>query len=785
VGLAGNVRSLKADLADFDRALPHRLRTIPADRLSRERARIVDDVIGQLSAPFAEEGSLALLATGGFGRLELTPASDVDLLLVHGSDSGRIEEAVTAVLYPLWDAGLNVSHAVRTTDECEAEAAGRLESLTAMASARVIAGDRELGAEACLRALQVARRDPLGFVKALSDSRVEREARFGHVDRLLEPDLKESLGGLRDVHLSGWLTWAMPAADRTSPVPPWSLLDVRLALHVANGGASNRLLAEHQDRVSRLLGIKDEPGWEARDALMRDVAVRGRDIDRHAERLLDEMRARLEGSHSSASGRTNAAAAHPPAPGARWSPSFLESFLGGLRNGRPLDRAFHEWDDFRAALPEWDRVRGRPQRDPYHRYPVDVHLMATTVEAARLLNEPDEPFAGQAAAAVSDRDGLLLGALLHDIGKIGEGSHIPAGVRVAGQVLDRAGVGGRRREDVLFLVGEHLLLSDSATRRNVNDEDLVLRIAGRIRTAERLGMLYLLTVADAHATGPGACTPWRMNLIRDLVSKVSQVIERGHVDVGRAQRLERAEASVRDALRARPAEEVEVFLQSVPSAYLLSVSPGDVPVHFQLMSERPRPDEARIDVRPGQAEGTHVLTVVALDRLGLLADIAGALSASGLSILAARAFTSERGVALDEFEVLGAFERHVPAERWDRFQRALDGAMRGANLEQRLRSIRSHYRRPPAGIAVRIRIDQESSDFFTVVEVEGPDRIGLLFDLGRTFARLGVDVHLAKVATYGPRVVDVFYVTDEEGERIEDRELLTELIRGLASAASG
>jgi [protein-PII] uridylyltransferase len=596
---------------------------------------------------------------------------------------------------------------------------------------------------------------------------------------------------MRD-EIDGWPPSPEVARARrgADSLPPESVSDVRLALHAVNGATSNRLLAEHHDPVARALRMTDQPGWEARDLLLSWVASAGSGVDGSAERLLDRIQAQLEDDHPPSIRPAGAAAAAfargtPPEPDAAWSPLYLQAFLALLKDGPLVEGIFRgARASLLQSLPEWRVVMGRPQRDPYHRYPVDVHLMETVKEAGILLSDPEEPFAGQAAAAVHDSEALLLGALLHDIGKVGTGSHVPVGVEIAARALERMGVKGGRREDVLFLVADHLLLSDSATRRNIDDEDLVVRVASRIRTPERLGMLYLLTVADAKATGPSACTPWRMNLIRDLVSKVSLVLERGQLDSGRVHRLEAREASVRRALADRSPEDVETFLQSVPTAYLLSVRPEEAAIHLDLMKDRPRRDEVRVNIREGPAPGAWVVTVVALDRVGLLADVAGALSVSGLSIRAAHAVTSERGIALDEFEVRGAFEPEPGSDRWDRFRAALEGAVKGEDLEQKLRSVRSHYHRPTASIPVRVRIDQEGSNFHTVVEVEGSDRIGLLSDLARAFARVGVDVRTAKVATYGPRVVDVFYVTDEAGEKLKEAPQFEALERALREAAS-
>jgi len=697
-----------------------------------------------------------------------------------------VEEAVTAVLYPLWDAGLRASHVVRMPEECEAEAGRRLESLTAMATARVIGGDREIADEACTGCLQVARRQGDDFVRALRASRAGRERRFGRLAHLLEPDLKESLGGIRDRQLGAWIRWVFSEADRHEPPQSVSLTGVRLALHTVNGGSSNRLLADHHATVAAGIGLKDQPGWEARDLLMRDVAEAGRALDRWAERFLDEVSPTDEFGRTSGNPRIEEILVETGGSpsGGRWSTELLEAFMSLLRTGDAIGGFLDEPDaQMIRKWPEWQDVRGRPQRDPYHRYPVDVHLVTTASETVRLLGGSEEPFAAQAAEAVTDPDALLLGALLHDIGKVGRGSHVPLGVEIAGRTLDRMGIGGPQRDDVLFLVGEHLLLSDTATRRNIEEEDLAVRIADRVGTQERLAMLYLLTLADAKATGPSACTPWRLALIRELVSKVSAAMQRSPAGGATIGRVERAEERVKAALGDRPAERVEAFIQSFPSAYLMWVNAADVGAHFDLMESSLGPNEIRSQVRPGRTQGGHLVTVVARDRLGLLSDVAGALAVSGLTIMAAQAFTSDRGLALDEFDVRGAFEPVVEEQRWERFRSILRGSLDGSVLAERLRSLRAHYPAPAAAVPVHVGIDQSSSQSSTVVEVEASDRIGLLFDLTRALASLGIDVHLAKVATYGARVVDVFYVTDEEGQKIEDRDRLTELERALVQAA--
>jgi [protein-PII] uridylyltransferase len=417
---------------------------------------------------------------------------------------------------------------------------------------------------------------------------------------------------------------------------------------------------------------------------------------------------------------------------------------------------------------------------------VDVHLLQALAGMARLLEGGDraEPMVAEAAAAVEDHDALLLGALLHDIGKSGDGSHVPIGARMARAALERMTLPEHTRDLALFLVSEHLLLSDTATRRDLEDDDLVLDVAARIGTPERLAALYLLTVADAGATGPAAWTPWRATLIRELVAKVQRVMERGVMGAETAERLtERADA-LRELLAGVEPAEVDRFLLRMPRSYFLTMPLDRIVEHYPLVAAPIGVTEVRTLAGPGSRPGTYGVTVVAADRPGLLSWIAGALSLAGLSILTAQVFTTEDGAAVDVFEVEGVFEPEVGEERWREFRNVLRRAIEGRlSLEYRVEEKRRHYPPPRLQTPVEVTIDNAASDFFTVVEVGAPDRIGLLFDVTSALAELHLDVHLAKVATYAGRVVDVFYVRDELGRKVEELQQTEEIRRALTARA--
>jgi [protein-PII] uridylyltransferase len=385
-----------------------------------------------------------------------------------------------------------------------------------------------------------------------------------------------------------------------------------------------------------------------------------------------------------------------------------------------------------------------------------------------------------ASATVSDRDALRLGALLHDIGKTGGGHHVEVGASVAEETLAHMGVSGPTAELVGFLVREHLLLSDTATRRDLDDERLIVDVADRVGDPERLAALHLLTIADAEATGPLAWTPWRAALVRELVVKVRHVLERDDVGSDTAERLSARAEEIRRALADADPETVERFLLRMPRGYVLTVPIERVAIHQRLLGPPVGAHEVRTHTAEGSRAAAYELAVVAADRPGLLSMIAGALSLAGLSILTAQVFTTEDGVAVDLFEVEGAFEAEVGEERWREFRTTLRKAIEGRlSLDHRVRQKRRHYPGPRTEVPVRVEVDNEASDFFTVIEVGAPDRLGLLFDITRTFAELQLDVHLAKVATFGERVVDAFYVRDDLGRRVDDSERVYELQEAL------
>jgi [protein-PII] uridylyltransferase len=342
------------------------------------------------------------------------------------------------------------------------------------------------------------------------------------------------------------------------------------------------------------------------------------------------------------------------------------------------------------------------------------------------------------------------------------------------------GVDDATRDLATFMVAEHLLLPDTATRRDLSDENLILDVAATIATPDRLAALVLLARADAEATGPPAWTPWRQALIRELVSKVRHVLERGEMGSELAGRLAERVGRVRDLLEGEPDADVDRFVLRMPRGYFLAVEPAQAARHYRTIAPPLGTTEVRSASAPGSRPGSFEVLVVAPDRPGLLSWIAGALAVGGISILTAQVFTTEDRVAIDLFEVEGAFDPDITEARWREFRSTLRRTIEGSiSLERRVEEKRRHYPAPKVRTPITVVADNDASDFSTVIEVGAPDRIGLLHDITRTFADLQLDVHVAKVATFDGRVVDAFYVRDGLGRKLVDGAQLAEVERAL------
>jgi len=764
--------------------------------LVRSLAAAVDAAVAALWAEIVgDRRGLALVALGGYGRGELSPYSDLDLMVLHRGAKSAPESA-KGVFYRLWDAGFEVGHAVRSVAECIKLARVNFEAETSFLEARCVAGDGGLFEEFSSAALRFTRKRGAAFVDDARAAVEARHAKDGNASCLLEPNLKEGAGGLRDLHTVRWLELVFGEAPVEEGERQGELLHrTRNHLHYFANRRQDVLLLHVQEPTAQSLGWTDEEGWSAWDAFMRDVyrvtrAIEGRvgEAFTRLESLSSRKRQRKPAAGSDAREMIGLMRAAAREPGVNWTDEMRLAFFGLLSAGGA--EALKECDQggvLSRYLPEWELIRYRPQHNVYHRFTVDIHAYQTAAHLARMPQSEQEPIAARVSSDVRDRDLLLLAGLLHDLGKGSPGDHSETGERLAKEIAARAGFDRHRTETLAWLVRHHLILVDTATRRDTGDENLVVETAAQVADPERLRMLYALTVADGIGTGPTAWTPWKSTLVAELFNRMLHVLERGELasrDANELVRLRKAE--LRRALERHPPEEVDAHIRGMSRAYFLAFPTSILIRHYPLLAARLPTGEIRTHVAATDERGLYELTLVAADRPGLFSTVAGALSLNGINVVSAQIHTRSDGAALEVFRLTGALDPVLDEERWVRVFDHVRAALRDQlPLGSLLVEKRREYARRPSKTRPsepRVVVDNHASDFYTVVEVHAVDRIGLLYDVTRALSSLGLDIHLAKVATYGEDVVDVFYAWDVDGQKVTDGSRIEEVERRLADA---
>ena len=758
-----SVAAIRAQLAADD--------SLAGRELCRTWSGEVDGWLAELFQAAAEPhtGGLALVAVGGYGRGELSLQSDIDVVLLHGGrdDIGALADRIW---YPIWDQGLKLGHSVRTVKEALALAADDLDTATSLLDVRHLAGDRALSDELAAKATLQWRKRAKRWLSVMADRVRARHERAGEVAFLLEPELKEGRGGLRDVH---GLRWAQAAQSilwetdhETLDAAYDLLLGVRVELHRQAGRPGDRLLLQDQDAVAAALGyehpddmMREVSGaartiaWTSDDAWARIESSLGGPLGRvRRERSIGPgLRLRdgevhltddadvagdpaiaLRAAAAAAGRKTQLAraslarvAAESPVPPAPWPGEVRAALVELLLAGPPailLLEALDQQGVWERYLPEWPTVRSKPQRNAYHRFTVDRHLWEAAAQAAALSGRVRRP------------DLLVLGALLHDIGKGQPGDHTDVGVRMLAEIGPRMGLDEHDVGVLVALCRHHLLLPDVATRRDLDDPATIGAVADAVGSGEVLELLAALTEADSVATGPAAWSDWKATLVRQLVTKVGRAL---------GGEIERVEPS---------------FPTEAQRALLAAGEP-------RIVTEGDR------------------LTVVAPDRHGLFSRVAGVLSLHGLDVVDAAA-TTEGGSALQVFRVQSSFG---PTFSWDRVVADLERGLAGqlairARLADRARTYGHRRALSPGTPEPEVRFDLDATGEATVVEVHAPDGVGVLYRITQALADLDLDIVSAKVQTLGPQVVDSFYVRGRDGPKVTDPAVLGEIERALVHA---
>jgi [protein-PII] uridylyltransferase len=761
----------------------------------RTRDGEVTAAVVMAAGQFLDPERVALLAVGGYGRGDLFPYSDIDLLiLVDQPETAQdVKESIGSLLRVLWDSSLCPSHSVHTVEECcQLDATNPELTISLLTQRRLWGSERLYGAlSAKLPAfLRAQRKNLTGHLLRLTE---QRHVRFADTIYHLEPDIKEAPGGLRDLHFAEWLEklgsgGPGPAAEGL-PEARRFLARLRLGLHLRAGRNDNRLTFDAQDdlfadpsgamrdyyRHARLVArqcqlamrsaeqpssgmIRSFLDWRSRlsnaeftvsedQVLLRSPHALSGDpplamrlmqfVARHGVSLAPDTERRLEEAASRAEFRVPEISL--------WRD--LSELLNLPHAARAL-RVMHQSGLLRRILPEWTRIECLVTRDFYHRYTVDEHTLVTLESLEYLATSKDDPRAAMRGllSECPDQHLLRLSLILHDIGKGGgTGNHELESTRLTAEILGRLGVSAQERETVLFLVENHIVLSSIISGRDLHDAETVRGAAHQIGTIERLQMLTLLTYADISAVNPTAMTPWRLTQLwsayRSLYAELTRELD--------AERI--APAAAADPGQA-------AFLDGFPTRYLKVHSAEEVDRHFRLslkLGDKP------VAVNLEAGEGSWDLTVVTRDRPHLFADLAGTLASFGMNILRAEAFGNREGLVLDILVFEDPLRRLElnPDEVGD-LRRLVERVVLGQeDVEKRLAGRRLKRSGKPRGVRPHVGFNDEASARSTLLEVVAEDRPGLLHDLAHSISRAGCSIEVVLVNTEASRAIDVFYLT--------------------------
>ncbi len=856
----------------------------PAARTAfeQEHAALVDaflvERLGEIAPDIVTKGgAFAIVAVGGYGRRELCPHSDVDLLILSEKEIPAMALDLAQPLFlALWDQGCDLGHGFRTIKDCLDLAARDFQVLASLLDLRHVAGERSV-CDALRRKLEskVLAKKRNKFLIWLKEMQEQRTRRFGDASARLEPQLKDGIGGLRDYHRMLWLAHFLDsgaqadcprdavALERLRPLFPDAgdfeefrqdvrfIFATRNQLHLQSGRKNDVLHQNVQPAVAEALGFRDTDRARAVEAFlgrlhraMASVKALSRSFWKsHAGVLLEDdaihapqevapgvelvpggLRlsegvevsplicldlfnhcAQLNAPLEWGARRTVRAVLHQAAEAGR-SPAGWEAFVDILSSGNAamaleqmLETGFLD-----AFFPPFGAVRDLVQFDAYHTHPVGWHTIVVIRELESLHRlESESPRLRHLAelwAELENRHVLLLAALFHDLGK-GGAAHEEISAKLAEQELALRGVPREEVETVASLVRNHLLLPATATRSDLGDEAVVMRCANTVGSIARLRMLYLLTYADCRATGPKAWNDWTARLVAELYHKVLHMLEEGALMGARAARtIMKTRDDVRGLAKVAVCEleqgEVEVWLQEMPPQYTLRVAARDIIRHLKLAyelqrslrEEKRRLGEGRagrglvaLDARPQPDSDIWELAVAAKRQTGLFCAIAGVLSLHDLNIYSADAFNWGDGTSVALFQVSAPLDPLYAEELWPRIRGSLKFAMTGKlSLDYRLAQKRSSVLRSPRGKGgIQVNVDNESTDFYTVIEVLAWDRLGLLYEIASCLNSLLVEVHMAKVATLGDQVADYFYVRDMDGQKLEEEAQIHELRQAL------
>ena len=803
----------------------------------------------------SEAERMAVVATGGYGRGLQAPGSDIDLLFVLPYKQTAWGESVAeAILYCLWDLGLKVGHATRSIDECIRQSKADMTIRTAILEARFLLGDRALFDEMIKRFdEEVVRGTAADFVGAKLVEREERHRRSGQSRYLVEPNVKDGKGGLRDLHTLFWIAKYVYRVREPSELIARGVFDrgeyqlfrqcenflwsVRCHMHFLMGRAEERLSFDIQREIAVGLGYTEHPGLQDVERFMKHYFLVAKDVgdltaivcaeleDSHAKSVpvLSRVMARLRPvrrrtlsesddfiiEHNRIlCARPNVferdpvnlirifrlaqkhnVAFHPDAM--RMLRRSLKLIDAKLREDEEANRLFLEIltseNDPETVLrrmneagvlgrfvPQFGKIVAMMQFNMYHHYTVDEHLLRCIGVLAEVERGGgnDTPLANELIHKLrpGSRAILYVALFLHDVAKGRPEDHSTAGARVARRLCPRFGFSAADTDLIAWLIEQHLVMSSVAQSRDLSDRKTIENFASIVQSTERLKLLTILTTADIKAVGPGVWNGWKSQLIRTLYYETEPVLTGGFSEVNRAQRVTAAQQEFREAMQAVPAEWLETYIAKQYPAYWLKVDLEHNVAHanFVRATEEAQKTLATM-TRFDENRAVTELTLLAPDHPWLLSIIAGACAMAGANIVDAQIYTTTDGRALDTISISREFDRDEDEERRagriaDTIEKALRGQLRLPEMVGKRAVPKGRIR--AFALETTVTINNQWSHRYTMVEITGLDRPGLLYEMTATISKLNLNIASAHVATFGERVVDVFYVTDLLGAQI-------------------
>ncbi|HEY0224335.1 MAG TPA: [protein-PII] uridylyltransferase [Pseudolabrys sp.] len=802
----------------------------------------------------SESEHMAVVATGGYGRGLQAPGSDIDLLfLLPYKQTAWGEQIAEAILYCLWDTGLKVGHATRSVDECIRQAKADMTIRTAILEARFLLGDKALFDELVTRFDdEVVRNTASQFVAAKLAEREERIRRSGQSRYLVEPNVKDGKGGLRDLHTLFWIAKYVYRVREPDELIKRGVFDkqeyqlfrrcedflwsVRCHMHFVTGRAEERLGFDIQREIAQRLGYTAHPGQKDVERFMKHYFLIAKDVGdltailsaqledsqtksvpvlsrvmatfstgkrrKLAETddfIVDKNRIKLAQANVFKRDPVNLIrifhlaqkhnlAFHPDAM--RAMTRSLDLIDAELRDNKEANKLFVEIivskNDPETVLrrmnesgvlgrfvPAFGKIVAMMQFNMYHHYTVDEHLLRcigilTDIERGR---DPDTPLAHELFHKLlpGNRTVLYVTMFLHDIAKGRIEDHSIAGARVARRLCPRFGLSATDTEMVAWLIENHLVMSSVAQSRDLSDRKTVENFAATVQSAERLKLLTILTTADIRGVGPGVWNGWKAQLLRTLYYETEPVLTGGFSEVNRAQRVAIAQNEFRQTLRHWPAKRLDAYIARLYPAYWLKVDLQHKVEHAHFVMAAEDAGKTLATAVGFQGGAVTELTVLAPDHPWLLSIIAGACAMAGANIVDAQIYTTTDGLALDTISLSREFERDEDEQRRaNRIADSIEKALRG---ELRLPDTLGKRVAPKGRIRAfalepTVTISNQWSHRYTMMEVTGLDRTGLLYEMTTTLSKLNLNIASAHVATFGERVVDVFYITDLMGAQI-------------------